>query len=659
MSILIGILCVITGMWLLLLLSNSSVIAESMPTEAVSYKKPEPGAFMRKWLICGPFPVFGQEEEPRDEKAQQAFTFDFLTQHGGEGRIEPKPGLTHQRDSEEYVWQLVSGENDIINLIDLYGQKDYVVAYAWAEIEATEPETILLGIGSDDAVKVWLNGHLIHENWIARSVRKDDDVVPADLQEGKNQLLMKVQNVRQDWGFVCRVFDSQSLGEKFVVAADRRDLDTMKMLLSHDVDVNAKNSHGFTALHYARIRGHKDAVELLLENGADTDIEMPVAATPVGFLDILWDALKENYPMMEYAGAFDDSWYEECKAEIGSLIELSQALPIMDRMLVRRLSDYHTRMYWDGKPDFVTPPVGLGLVEGKIVVTYRSIDLNVDIGDIMLKIDGVDARELFEKELPNAFGATKYAKTASACRAMIEGEEGSQVTFELSSPQKGEYEIVLTRTRHSSTRREPVLSSRCINDDVGYIKISSWGGFSAQEFDEILEEMRSKPYLILDVRSNGGGSDGLAEQVVGRFIAHKIVCSISFQRQAGTDMYKKTVAIAEPRGPWRYQGKVSVLIDEGCASACEHFVSGMFEAGALLVGTPTSGACGWSKLIELPVGVRLSCSLTFPLHGKAPSPLNGMQPHHLVLPTVDDLRRGRDTILEEAVSLLNQPEKIE
>jgi carboxyl-terminal processing protease len=119
-------------------------------------------------------------------------------------------------------------------------------------------------------------------------------------------------------------------------------------------------------------------------------------------------------------------------------------------------------------------------------------------------------------------------------------------------------------------------------------------------------------------------------------------------------MYKKTIAIAEPRGPWRYEGKVAVLINEGCASACEHFVSGMFEAGALLVGTPTSGACGWSKLIELPVGVRLSCSLTFPLHGKVPSPLNGMQPHHLVLPAIDDLRDGRDTVLEEAVNLLSQ-----
>ena len=97
---------------------------------------------------------------------------------------------------------------------------------------------------------------------------------------------------------------------------------------------------------------------------------------------------------------------------------------------------------------------------------------------------------------------------------------------------------------------------------------------------------------------------------------------------------------------------MAVLTNAGCASACEHFVSGMFEAGALLVGTPTTGACGWSKGIDLPGGVTLRCSLTFPLHGKVPSPLHGMEPHHLVTPTIEDIRAGRDTVLEKAMALL-------
>ncbi len=190
---------------------------------------------------------------------------------------------------------------------------------------------------------------------------------------------------------------------------------------------------------------------------------------------------------------------------------------------------------------------------------------------------------------------------------------------------------------------------------VGYIRIRAWGRFSPDEFDKLLEPLRDKPALILDVRDNGGGSDGLADKVIGRFLTKPVLVSVSFQRRPGTNLYEKIVFTAPPRGPWRYPGRVAVLTNEGCASACEHFISGMFEAGATLVGTPTIGACGWSKEILLPGGVSLRCALTFPLHGKVPSPLNGIAPHYLATPTIADLRAGRDTVLEKAIALLNAP----
>ena len=184
------------------------------------------------------------------------------------------------------------------------------------------------------------------------------------------------------------------------------------------------------------------------------------------------------------------------------------------------------------------------------------------------------------------------------------------------------------------------------------MRIRGWAGFTGADFDKQLDPFREKPCLIIDVRDNGGGQDFLAETVIGRFITRKVVASISFQRRAGTSLYEKFTNVVSPRGDWQYSGKVVVLTNEGCASACEHFVSGMYEAGALLVGTPTVGACGWSKRVELPAGVDLRCSLTFPLHGKVPSPLNGIEPHHLVAPTIEDLRAGRDAVLEKAKDLL-------
>ena len=108
--------------------------------------------------------------------------------------------------------------------------------------------------------------------------------------------------------------------------------------------------------------------------------------------------------------------------------------------------------------------------------------------------------------------------------------------------------------------------------------------------------------IIIDVRGNGGGQDNLASQVVGRFIKTPVIASISFHRVVPGLTYERTVDMTQPRGPWRYEGRVAVLTDEGCMSACEHFVSGMAEAGALLCGTPTSGACGWIRSVDLPGG---------------------------------------------------------
>ena len=619
------------------------------------YQGLEPGAFMKTWLTCGPFPVFDGEEDAGDQLAQRkAFDRDYLAEHGGEAKIRPVLDMVHRSAGNEYRWQAFQTAVNLINLSALYGHKDYVCAYAWAEIEMDEARQCLLGIASDDAVKVWLNGELIHENWTTRMARPDDDFVAAAFRTGKNQLLLKVQNGQDLWGFACRAADPKSLHDKLLPAVKKGDTAMVELCLSSGVDANETDEHGFTALQLARMHGHEELVQLLLERGADADVQLPVAGTPPGFLDVLWEALKENYPMLEYAGAIDDSWYESCKEQIKEMTSLYEALPVMDSMLVRRLHDYHTNMHWEGKPSLVAPPIRMDLIEEKIVVTQCPETLGVVCGDIVLEIDGTPARDCFDDAFARAFGATHYAKIRSACRMMLQGEAESQIELSLRNRHGEIYKAALQRGGYGATgARESALSSRVINETTGYIRISSWGGFSAQEFDGQLEPLREKPYLILDVRDNGGGADALAEQVIGRFITQKVLCSVSFQRQAGTNTYEKLIHLAEPRGPWCYEGKVAVLTNAGCASACEHFVSGMFEAGALLVGTPTTGACGWSKNIDLPCGVSLRCALTFPLHGKVPSPLHGMEPHHLVTPALEDIRTGRDTVLEKAMALLN------
>jgi C-terminal processing protease CtpA/Prc len=209
---------------------------------------------------------------------------------------------------------------------------------------------------------------------------------------------------------------------------------------------------------------------------------------------------------------------------------------------------------------------------------------------------------------------------------------------------------------------ESAVSSREV-DGVPVLRISHWANDRtmklAASFDELLAQLHDRPGLVIDVRGNGGGEDDLASQVVGRFLKTPVVASVSFHRNVPSLTFERTVDRVSPCGPWRYEGRVAVLTDEGCMSACEHFVSGMAEAGALLCGTPTSGACGWIRPLDLPGGLRLNVSQTFPLHsGGIPSPQLGIAPHLWASRRLSDLRTGQDTALRAALVWLKSADPL-
>ncbi len=239
-----------------------------------SYQDLQPDVFMKSWLLLGPIPVFPEGSDSKDMELQKkTFEKESLMKVGGVPKAEDEMPI--QIDGKEYKWQYCESEQDTIDLIKVFGEKEYVIAYAFAEIESPEEKDVLLGIGSDDGVKVWLNGDLIHEKWVGRAVNKDDDIAPAKLQKGKNQILFKVQNMQMDWGFCCRILGKESLTERLISASSLGNLDDIEMLISYGADVNAVGDLGLTALHKATMSGRKDAVDLLIAKGADPNIKMP------------------------------------------------------------------------------------------------------------------------------------------------------------------------------------------------------------------------------------------------------------------------------------------------------------------------------------------------------------------------------------------------
>jgi CubicO group peptidase (beta-lactamase class C family) len=251
------------------------VTLRAAAADTASYSGLEPDQFMKSWLILKPIPVTGETKTaPSEAEQKKAFGEDWLAAESA--NAAPRPGMKLVIHGRELAWQAFESKADIVDLNEGGQSNDFEVAYAWAEVRMPAKTKAILGIGSDDAVKVWLNGKLVHDHWSARACQPDEDIVPVEFDKGENRLLLKIQNIRGDWSFVCRLMGPQTQAIKLIAAVwDQPDPEAVKGLLDQGLDINSRGSGGLSAWQVARICGERETAELLASRGADTQTPLP------------------------------------------------------------------------------------------------------------------------------------------------------------------------------------------------------------------------------------------------------------------------------------------------------------------------------------------------------------------------------------------------
>jgi hypothetical protein len=81
----------------------------------------------------------------------------------------------------------------------LKGEKS--ATYLFRVIESASARPLKLFLGSDDAIKVWVNGMNVLANKVDRPAQPDQEQIEVPLLAGKNYLLMKIVNRAGDSGF--------------------------------------------------------------------------------------------------------------------------------------------------------------------------------------------------------------------------------------------------------------------------------------------------------------------------------------------------------------------------------------------------------------------------------------------------------------------------
>ncbi len=166
-------------------------------------------SFVTTWYLIGPFKI--DRKKLSDKKINESIHITLL-----DDEKVPSP--------EKHKWNLLKfTDSDSIGKIDLNqafnSPGEYSAVYAVTYIYSEKPGNhFILYAGSDDFIKIWINGQLVHTfNRILRGAAWDQDKVTGiKLNAGYNLIVVKVVNVERGWNFFFRLADHDGVPLQFL-----------------------------------------------------------------------------------------------------------------------------------------------------------------------------------------------------------------------------------------------------------------------------------------------------------------------------------------------------------------------------------------------------------------------------------------------------------
>ena len=194
---------------------------EQLPARLAAWlttrKTPAAPLAFEAWHHVGPFQaanhdvafdtVYPPEEEIRLDAAYQDGTLTWARQP------EWKDGIAHN--------DKLTGTN--------------VANYLYRTVEVDHPQVVALSLGSDDGIKLWVNGRLVVNKKVTRNnAAADQEKATIQLAAGRNELLMKICNAGGTSGFYLAATAGQAPDEITTIAdlpEDKRNAAQKKKLV--------------------------------------------------------------------------------------------------------------------------------------------------------------------------------------------------------------------------------------------------------------------------------------------------------------------------------------------------------------------------------------------------------------------------------------------
>ncbi len=209
-------------------------------------------------------------------------------------------------------------------------------------------------------------------------------------------------------------------------------------------------------------------------------------------------------------------------------------------------------------------------------------------GDKIIEIDG---NSMIDKNSDEVSSALKGPKGTTVA-ILVERPDGKREKF---SFERDEIKI------------KDVPYSGMLNDEVGYIKLTSFTKTAASEVLDAYNELQSKGMkkLVFDLRGNGGGLLIEAVKIVNMFVPKDQVVVTTKGRVVEENRTYKTMGM-----PVNLEIPIVVLVDGGSASASE-IVSGTLQDldRAVIVGSTSYGKGLVQRTLDLDYGSKIKLTI--------------------------------------------------
>lgn len=350
------------------------------------------------------------------------------------------------------------------------------------------------------------------------------------------------------------------------------------------------------------------------------------------------------------------------------------------------LNDGHTSVlpYWGYlRPDYDNPPLEVQVIDGAFLVaraadTPELSEQGIVPGVEILTVDGVDVRTHFEDSVNRYYPrGSAHANEAVNIVYMLRGPREENVALTVRDAEGTEREAVLTR---SSMLPEggpflprvllwmmsgSAMEVKELPEGAMYVRISNFEDPAMTDtFRELIDSLEDgSAGLVLDLRFCLGGRGNIAERMIGALIEEPVSSPvwrypryIAAERNWGrVPEWGEASNTIQPRQGKRYAGPVVVLTAGTTSSTAEDFAISLRTAGrAVLVGERTAGSAGNPVDVPLPGGGRFEMA-TFRAYLPDGDEYvgTGVSPDVDAAPTRQDLRTGRDSVLERALEVLS------